>query len=210
MAGNLQTEWHQIKSSFICRQLHLRQFWRNSLIVKPLQHPLEIAAFAKLLADAGVKSFLEIGSKYGGSLRVITEALPKSSRVVSVDLGRNGPALGETISELKQAGYDARPITGNSTHDNTVNAARALGPYDAVFIDGDHRMPGLEADWNNYGPMGKIIGFHDIAWKRDAGWPGPQILVPGFWDSLKIRYRHTEIKMCETGCNAGIGVLWRN
>ncbi len=177
--------------------------------MKPLQHPLEIAAFAKLLADAGVKSFLEIGSKYGGSIKVVANALPKGSRIVSVDLGRNGPALAETISELKQGGYDARLIIGNSTFDGIIAQAKALGPYDAVFIDGDHRMPALQSDWDHYGRMGKIIGFHDIAWKRESDWTGPVIVVPEFWDSIKTGYRFTELKMCETGCNAGIGVIYR-
>lgn len=174
-----------------------------------LQYPAEIAAFAKLLADEGVKSYLEIGSKFGGSLWKVANALPKGSRLVSVDTNINGPDLQNCIEALKCLDYDVRLIPLNSTWPNAIEQAHALGPYDAIFIDGDHRPPGVWADWNNYSPMGKIIAFHDIGWKRAPGWVGKRIDVPQVWDEIKQPYRHQEIRLDDSGKNNGIGVLWR-
>lgn len=177
---------------------------------KALQTPEEIEAFAALLAGAGVKSYLEIGSKFGGSLWRVAKALPKGSRLVSVDLNVNGPSLQNCINELNGAGYDVRLIPLNSTLPEAIERAKELGPYDAIFIDGDHRTPGVWADWSNYSPMGRIIAFHDIGWRRDPSNPkAKSIAVPEIWDEIKKPYRYEEIKLCPTGKNNGIGVLWR-
>lgn len=173
----------------------------------PYQQPDEIAAFAELLASEGVRSFLEIGSKFGDTLNVVAGALPVGSKIVSIDLDRNGTDLSKTISDLVSRGYDARLIQGDSRKPDTVEKAKQHGPFDAVFIDGDHRLAGVTDDWNNYGPMCRIVAFHDVAWSRDPK-VGKRIEVPLLWDAIKEQYRHVEFKMCPTGNNYGIGVLW--
>jgi predicted O-methyltransferase YrrM len=175
----------------------------------------EIDAFADLLRNEGVLSYLEIGSKFGGSLWRVANCLPPGSRIVSVDLpsgtkawNESGESLKACIKELQHRGYDAHVIWGDSKADETVASAVARAPYDAIFIDADHRLPGVTADWENYGPMGTIIAFHDIAWHREADWKGVRIDVPQFWDKIKHDYRHRELRFCPTGKNNGIGVLW--
>lgn len=172
------------------------------------QDAAEISAFAELLAREGVRSFLEIGSKFGSTLRVVANALPVGSRIVSVDLNINGPRLGAAINDLVEAGYDARLIVGDSRDPETIRRARKFGPYDAVFIDAGHKLAEVTDDWNNYGPMSRIVAFHDIAWTRDET-ETRRIEVPKLWNVLKCQYRHVELKMCPTGNNNGIGVLWR-
>lgn len=177
---------------------------------KALQVDAEIDAFAALLAREGVRSYLEIGSKWGGSLWKVANALPKGSRVVSVDLNVNGEGLESTINRLKDIGYDAQMIVGDSTAPSTIFRAELLAPYDAIFIDADHRPPAVWADWHNYGPMGRIIAFHDIGWRRAPEWVGKRIGVPEVWAEIKkLGHRFEEFKLCPTGKNAGIGVLWR-
>jgi predicted O-methyltransferase YrrM len=177
---------------------------------KPLQAEAEIAAFCDLLAREGVKSYLEIGSKFGGSLWRVANALPKGSRIVSIDLNRNGTSLQECINALNGSGYDAWLIPLDSTLPEAIQRAKGLGPYDALFIDGDHRPDGVWADWHNYSAMARIVGFHDIGWKRSPDNPkAKSIAVPEIWDEIKQPYRHEEIKLCPTGNNNGIGVLWR-
>ena len=66
------------------------------------------------------------------------------------------------------------------------------------------------ADWQNYGPLARIVAFHDIGWRREANWPGKRIAVPEVWNEIKAGYRFEEIKLCPTGKNNGIGVLWRS
>lgn len=181
-----------------------------------MQDEAEIAAFADLVRSEGVTSYLEIGSKFGGSLQRVANAMPVGSRVVSVDLPKgtkawpqSEPSLRNVVNELKKDGYEAHLIWGSSQDPKTIEQVRKLGPFDCIFIDADHRMPGVTADWENYGPMGSMVAFHDIAWMRASTWVGTRIDVPEFWCRLKPDYRHQEFIMCPTGKNNGIGVLWR-
>lgn len=176
----------------------------------------EIDALRDVFAREGVRNYLEIGSKFGGSLWHLGASLPEGSRIVSVDLPNGTKAwkdssesLSQCITDLGSVGYDARVIWGNSTDPKIIEQVAALGPFDAILIDADHRMPGVTADWKNYGPLGKIIAFHDIAWKRGPEFDKTRIDVPEFWNSIKGEYRHEEFKFCPTGKNNGIGVLWR-
>jgi predicted O-methyltransferase YrrM len=177
----------------------------------------EIDGFAALLVQEGVTSFLEIGSKFGGSLYRIAKRLPAGSRVVSVDMPKGTRAwpqseaeLKATIQKLQTEGYDARVIWGDSTAPEIIEKVEALGPFDAIFIDANHTLPFVKRDWANYGPMGRIIAFHDINWHRAPEWVGTRIDVPEFWDEIKVDYRHQEFRLCPTGKNNGIGVLWRS
>jgi hypothetical protein len=183
---------------------------------KALQVEAEIARFAEIMVAEGVRSYLEIGSKFGGSLWRVARSLPVGSRIVSVDLPRGTKVWPESerslmacIAELCRLGYDARVIWGSSTDPDIIARVRRLGPFDAAFIDGDHRLPGLTMDWENYGPMARVIGFHDISWRRAPEWVGTRIDVPEWWNEHKDISRHEEIRLCPTGKNNGIGVLWR-
>lgn len=182
-----------------------------------LQDEKEIAAFADLLRKEGVTSYLEVGAKFGGSLARVAAMMPRGSRIVAVDLPNgtkawheSSAALSMLIQDLKVRGYDAQVIWANSQDHDTVAKVRALGPFDAILLDADHRLPGVTADWENYGPISKsMVAFHDIAWRRTREWEGTRIDVPQFWNDLKLKYRHQEFKFCPTGKNNGIGVLWK-
>lgn len=183
-----------------------------------LQHRGEHEEFVALLLRENVRSYLEIGSMYGGSLWQVACALPRESRVVSVDFGIDTPAaqphLVACVQELNRIGYDAHLILGDSTRAATVDKARQLGPYDCLFVDGAHTLEAVTCDWMNYGQMARIVAFHDIAW--NATWkskvPGrsfKEMGVPKLWESLKLRYRTEEIKLRRPSNYYGIGVLYR-
>jgi cephalosporin hydroxylase len=182
------------------------------------QDPAEIAAYCEILRNSDVRLYLEIGSKFGGSLWLAANALPKGSRIVSVDMPNGTKSWVESrasleacVAELKRKGYDAQVIWGDSQSREVVRKVETLGPFDAIMIDADHRMPGVTADWINYGPMSRnIVAFHDLGWKRAPDWVGTRIDVPEFWNSVKGNFRHQEIKLCPTGKNNGIGVLWKD
>lgn len=182
-----------------------------------LQVEAEIDGLADIFRKEGVRSFLEIGSKFGGSLERLASAMPVGSRVVSVDLPRGTRAwpqseaeLKATVARLQTEGYDTHLIWGDSTDPQVVAKVRALGPFSAIFIDANHTTPYLWKDWENYGTMGRVVAFHDIGWRRAPEWSeGVRIDVPQFWDEIKTGYRYEELKFCPTGKNNGIGVLWR-
>lgn len=176
-----------------------------------LQREEEFAWFVALLQREGVRSYLEIGSKFGASLDRIARSMPKGSRVVSVDLPGEGHAsrasLSDVIAALRKDGYDARIIWGDSTYHGVINRVKELAPFDAVFIDANHTAPYVEKDWANYGPLARIVAFHDIAGVKRKECK-PPIEVKPIWDRIKVGYRHEEC--CLDGPHNGIGVLWRS
>lgn len=180
----------------------------------------EVKEFQKLLRDNACRSYLEIGCKFGGSLKDFGGSLPDGSRIVAVDLPINNtlPFLEKSILELRKK-YEVHLFLGDSTSETIVEQVRALSPFDAILIDGNHTLPYVTKDWQNYGPMGKMIAFHDIAWWRETGY-NPKLMpieVPQFWNNIKKNYRHIEIKhekvrgaIGARECDNGIGVLWTN
>lgn len=183
-------------------------------ITKIAQYPSEIDWLCRLFKDEGVKSYLEIGSRQGGSLWRIGHALPAGSRLVAVDMPSNPntvPPLKDCVRELKNDGYDVHLIMGDSRDAAVVQKVLSLGLFDALLIDGDHRIDAVTSDWRNYGPMARIVAFHDIAWKRAPEWTGGyRIDVPQFWAGLKTGFKHQECIHDPTGKDNGLGVLWRN
>jgi predicted O-methyltransferase YrrM len=174
----------------------------------------ELVWLIDLLRREGVASYLEVGSKFGGSLWRIANSLPQGSRVVSVDLPwgdkSTQPHLEECVAELRRTGYDAHLLLGDSTHPDIVAGVRELGPFDACLIDANHTLPYVRQDWQNYGSLCRIVAFHDIAWRdrperKSTKYP---IQVPQFWEEVRQDHPYQEIKV-EPRDN-GIGVLWRS
>ena len=152
----------------------------------------------------GCKSALEIGSLYGGSASRIGQALTPGGRLVSIDLGMEPlkkdwvtlPTLLHRLSAIPDR--DVHLLIGNSTSSDIIEEARKLGPYDLVFIDGGHTEDAVQSDWNNYGPMGKIVAFHDIN-SCDG--------VKAVWK--RVRNAHAKHVEIIHGPEAGTGIVWR-
>lgn len=181
---------------------------------KPTQKPEELAWLIDLLRREGVTRYLEIGALYGDTFRQVAEALPTRARCVAVDLpgapwGRGGslPRLKRHVAALREAGRDAHLLIGDSGAPNVTRMVARLGPYEAVLIDGDHSLSGCWRDWKTYGAMGRIVAFHDIAWRRGPKWTGRQIEVPAVWRRLKAEHSTSEIIAQPGDC--GIGVVFR-
>jgi hypothetical protein len=174
-----------------------------------LQDPAELVEFLRIVRREDVRSYLEIGSKFGGSLWAVTIAMQAHSRAVAVDLeGR--AELKECISRLQNLGHEVHLFVGDSADPKIVESVRALAPYDLCLIDANHTEPYVRMDWLNYGPMARIVAFHDIAYDLGDRPPKPwKIEVPKVWNEVKQGYRHEEIKLCHTKRDNGIGILWR-
>jgi predicted O-methyltransferase YrrM len=180
-----------------------------------LQNRNELAEFTGILRDEKVKSYLEIGCKFGGSLWIIGNTLPTGARIVAVDLPHGDtsfkdtlPHLHECVEALKRKGYDAHLIIGDSTDGAIVEKVYALGPFDACLIDANHTLPYVTKDWKNYGKVCRLVAFHDINFWRPQPMPKHKkpIEVPQVWNAIKQDYRHVEIKHDKQ--DNGIGVLW--
>lgn len=179
------------------------------------QSPIEFGELLKIVKTINCRSLLEIGSRYGGTLWKLANEMPKGSTVVSIDpdkgqgSGKKGAAesLKACVAALKAKGYDAHLITEDSTAPATVAKAKTFGPYQLVFIDGNHEERFVRSDWENYGPMGGIVAFHDTHWKH-PGRPCAPVDVPKVWAEIKAQYPNTK-EWKDPAFNFGIGVVWR-
>jgi predicted O-methyltransferase YrrM len=178
------------------------------------QRPDELAELCALFQREAVRSYLEVGCRYGGSLEVIARHLPAGARIVGVDLpggpwGKNDsePHLRAVVDDLRRDGYDAELILGHSRSPGVLQMVRARAPFDAVLIDADHQLDAVRADWEAYGPLARLVVFHDIdAYDRHSN--GRWIGVPQLWEELRERFEAREIIGAERGM--GIGVLFRD
>jgi hypothetical protein len=161
-----------------------------------------------------VRSYLEVGCRYGDTFHTVGLALPDGAKCVATDLpaAKNGKRikrhtdsgvyLQRAADDLNRNGRRATVIIGDSHSSDTVRKVRALAPFDAVFIDGDHTYDGVKADWRNYGSLARIVAFHDLKGEKSASY-GPRQL----FGELAGRHRHQVISVDPYSC--GIGVLWR-
>ena len=164
-----------------------------------------------------VPSYLEIGSFSGAAIRLVSTVLPKGARIVAVDKPWKSTKLlqlQQVVKELRQGGYDVRHIIGDSADAKIIAAAKALGPFDAVFIDGDHTLAYVKSDWINYGSVGRLVGFHDVARDLPKNEHGGPHQVATFWNEIKVGRRHLEFISAKTRARTdgkaayGIGVVF--
>ncbi len=170
--------------------------------MKPTQIKEEFVDwFCAIMRRENVRSYLEIGSKDGASLRMAAAALPVQSKLVSVDITYR-QSLVECIVELRQMGHEVQRVEGDSTWCETVDEVALFAPFDCCFIDGNHLFEYVEQDFRNYSPMCRLVAFHDVGYRGEH----EDINVPEFWNEIKGRYRHEEL--CLSPNSHGIGVLW--
>lgn len=188
-------------------------------VLKTSQVESEILGLIGVLQQENVTRFLEVGSRFGGSLWRIAHALPEGSLIVSCDsgTGMGGKKPGATLSlkaciaDLRRDGYDAHLVVGDSQLPGVIAEVQKHAVFDAAFIDADHEYRGVIRDWKNYGRMARIVAFHDIGWIKPIGYNNSKLVeVPLLWAELKRKgYRNTEFIDRSDGGNMGIGVLWR-
>jgi len=178
------------------------------------QSYFELFSFHDFLIKNNVTHYLEIGARHGDTFHYIMSNLPKGSKGVAVDLpgglwGRSNSviSLKQAVHDLNRKGYDCSCILGDSKTSATLQQIAIKGPYDAIFIDGDHTLEGVTADWNNFKNKARIIAFHDIVGtgQFEKVHRNP-VEVPKLWDKLKAQYNHVEF--IDTDSKMGIGCLF--
>lgn len=187
---------------------------RNGELMQMLahfDHPQNVWELEQLLnLVKGKWRVLEIGSSFGGTLKRMASVMPKGAQLVSVDLPCDETpkflnplaTLQETCRQIGLGGGNVELLIGDSHSPETIEAVRKYAPFDFVFIDGDHSYEGMKADWENYGPMGKVVGFHDIA--------GGLADCKKCWDEIRTQgFRTEEIIAPGHALIFGIGIVYR-
>ena len=157
----------------------------------------------------GKKSLLEVGSNFGGTLKRMATKLAPDALIVSVDYPFDDTpkwlnpvgTLKKNCKQIAAKGHRVELFIADSHAADTVAKVKALGPYDFGFIDGDHSYEGVKADWDNYGPMCKTVGFHDIA--------GPVEGCTRFWKELRDSGRFGTREFINPQKKFGIGIVYR-
>jgi len=182
---------------------------------KPLQVPDELEGLISLLLAEKVMTYLEVGTRYGGTFERVMNALPRGAHGVALDFpgGKFGdcesvPILFAALTRLKMDGRNVDCILGPSSAPEVVERANALGPYDAVFIDADHSYQAVKRDFELYSGMGRMVILHDIAAPPGhTSKLGAPVEVPRLWNEIRRKGRICEI--IAPGSDMGIGVLWK-
>lgn len=146
----------------------------------------EAALLYRLVRDAGTATIVEIGRFKGGSTLVMATAMAPGSTLWSYDLhvaprpDLAGADLDAELADaLRRLGVDAgvHLEVGDS---RTVEIPP--GPFDVLFVDGDHAYEGAKADFERWGLQvreGGHLLFHDAVDTGSYGnvYPGVQQLV---------------------------------
>lgn len=175
--------------------------------IETFQVPWELNHMLGIVAAMSPKTILEIGCWKGGTLWHWID-LPSVEKVVAVDDEmRNADQWHEWAD---RAGVELVTIEGRSQKPDVVAEARREGPYDLVFIDGDHTYDAVLEDWNNYSHMvadGGAIALHDIIPRLGYG-------VDMVWTSAKAHHASRWIEIGQRAVEqgnegtCGIGIAW--
>lgn len=143
---------------------------------------------------------LEVGCWHGGTL---WHWLGIADRVVAVD---DEMRREEDWQEWAvAAGSELYLLRGFSQDAGIIEQAADLGPYDFIFIDGDHRYQAVKADWDNYRGMaapGGVFAFHDTQHVGDDTYGVEQL-----WNEITAEDDVRWLHIVQTG-HCGIGMLW--
>jgi SAM-dependent methyltransferase len=175
---------------------HPSRYLKKSEPVYGEQNHAEIKWLLEELRERNCRSVLEIGSRTGNTLRMFATICRDKVRAIDID-ANGGPQL--VIEELRRQGIDADCLIASSTDQSTVEWARKNGPYDFIFVDGDHEI-GAALDWINYCQFTSLMGFHDIAHNY--------FLSRKLWWALKLSGAKTKEFIAEPEVEQmGIGLL---
>lgn len=177
--------------------------------------PSEIAVLDRCIREIRpAKTYLEIGSYLGSSLRRFSVCMESDARLVGVDrpIQRDGieGKLLAMVDALNADTYTCKVFLGNSRDPDIVKQVHAECPVvDVLFIDGEHTETGVNADAENYVPLvrqGGLVMFHDVG---PCEWSNPRAgdvikACFGAWKTLADKNTNKLIVQS----NAGYGLVW--
>lgn len=153
------------------------------------QHQRELQWFMQQLEPQD--RVLVIGSKHGGLEHQIKRHV-STIETLSVDIAPQAD--------------NVQPMIVGSSASQTVQAEILKhGPFDVVFVDGDHSYDGVTADWEFAQQLQpRLIAFHDIASTVKHSREGCSVDI--LWAKIKLAGMKTGEKI--VGCGwGGIGVV---
>jgi cephalosporin hydroxylase len=131
------------------------------------QYPVQFSKYLVHLSRLGVRSYLEIGIRHGGSFVTTTEYLERFTPLdfaVGVDV-IPCPAIDRYQAQNPKAQF----WCANSRAAELAVRLDDLGPIDLVFIDSHHEEDQCRAELEMLADRAGIVALHDIS---NVGCPG--------------------------------------
>lgn len=185
----------------------------------PPQDPGEFEALCRLVRETQPAELLEVGSRHGRSLvRLIEAALPGLEMATAIDLPGGPWGRDDSREALLALAVDlaarriklALHLASSYGPDMRALAATWGGRFDFIFLDGDHRLAGITADFEIYWPTlapGGIMAIHDISGRVARNRNGHTMEVPKFWQALEHPEISERLEFIAPDRKFGIGVL---
>jgi cephalosporin hydroxylase len=163
---------------------------------EPNQIRSEVTQMLHVVARARPRRVLEIGSQGGGNLFLLSKVADPHAKILSIDLNFS-PVQMAAYPSLAAPTQRLTCFKGDSSDPEMLRRVKAwLGNdrLDFLFVDGDHSLAGVSADYRIYAPLvapGGLIAFHDIVpdyttrhGRKTIACAGD---VPVFWKQLKAQ-----------------------
>lgn len=144
----------------------------------------ELYEFLELLLNNDVKSILQIGLGHFASTHFVLSLLMDSICTIEYD-DLHVKRYSEEINNKKET-----VLCGDSTSEGIIKQAQELGPFDCVFIDGNHSYEYVKLDLENYAPLvktGGIVALHDANFEGDR-YGTPRVMRESSYNWKKISH----------------------
>ena len=161
------------------------------------QDAFELRQMLEVVRQLKPKKILEIGVHTGLGLKAFGDAFPDAE------------LYGLEIDTQHLVFKDFELIEGDSNDPAIIEKVRAFGPFDFIFIDGDHVYEAVKHDWENYNQMvrpGGAVGFHDTS-RMGEGWVS-KVEVRKLLDELWASNSYPSVEFFNGRENPGVAVLW--
>jgi cephalosporin hydroxylase len=124
------------------------------------QYPSQLAGYLVLLSRLGIRSYLEIGVRHGGTFVLTVEYLRRFHplmEAVAVDLGDSA-----SLREYAAATEGVRFLQADSHSADFRAFVASRAAFDLALIDGDHTAEGCWQDFELLREKAAVLAFHDI------------------------------------------------
>jgi hypothetical protein len=146
------------------------------------QYPAQFAPYLASLVRLGVRSYLEIGIRHGGSFVATVEVLERFQPLdfaVGVDV-----IPCPSMVDYERINPRARFLCANTMAPEFGAIVEGLAPIDLVFVDSHHEAAQCRREFECLAQHANMIAFHDIA---NQGCPGigavwAEVRSSGAWE----------------------------
>jgi cephalosporin hydroxylase len=184
------------------------------------QKRTEILDLLNLLEGMQPNRLCEIGTAQGGTLALFSQVAAPNAKILTIDINYRSEQMGAN-RYLVRRGQELLCLAADSHASETTEHVRnwlAGADLDFLFIDGDHSLEGVSADYRMYAPLvnslGGVVALHDIVpdFKTRYGvQTGADVgEVPEFWAQLKLSADVIELIEDREQDGMGIGVVCKS